>query len=80
MNVTNVIALLSRAEALGTTVAGIGDLITAGEQLIAVIHDNLELATETAGEDDLSVLRKRAAELALKNRALSEQIDAALGG
>lgn len=80
MSITGIIGLLSQAQAVADKVEGVTALIEAGEQLITLIRENVELATATASEKDLTVLRERAASLALRNQALAEQVDAALSG
>lgn len=75
MDLSKIASLMAAAASASNKIEAVTKLIEAGTELAHVVRSNVEEAAATVNEDDLTVLRKRAADLALTNRALSEQVD-----
>lgn len=75
MDLNRIKQLVDAAGSIGDKVGQVTKLIEAGTELARVVRANVEEATATLAEDDAAKLRARASELALDNRALSEQVD-----
>lgn len=75
MDLSKIAGLMAAAASAADKVTAVTKLIEAGTELAHVVRANVEEAAATVNEDDLKVLRERAADLALTNRALSEQVD-----
>jgi hypothetical protein len=75
MDLTKIAGLLATAASMTDKVVAVTKLIEAGTELAHVVRANVEEAAATMTETDAAALRARAADLALTNRALSEQVD-----
>lgn len=79
LDLSKILDLVTAASGLGDKALQVAHLVEAGLELGRVVRANVEEAAATMSSEDAARLRARADELAIQNRALSEQIDAALG-
>ncbi len=80
MDLSKIINAINAAASVSDKAVRVAALIDAGMELATVVRANVEEATATMSEADADVLRSRAEQLALTNRALGEQLDALLKG